>query len=74
MEPWRRNSANYKDRFISESEFYCKENKIIIKPSGEANNCIWDASIVLGKFLEYQDIIGENWVKGRRVIEIGAGE
>lgn len=40
---------------------------------GDVNCVVWDAALVLAKFLEVKAIQQPGWLKDRRVVELGAG-
>ena len=43
------------------------------KEIGDVNCVVWDAALVLAKYLEKRCSSDENFLKGKRIVELGAG-
>lgn len=43
------------------------------KEIGDVNCVVWDAALVLAKYLEKKCLEDEKFLKGKKVIELGAG-
>ena len=45
----------------------------IQKNLGEVNCVVWDAAIVLSKYLDICTIKNKGWLKNKKVLELGSG-
>jgi len=71
MALWRRNALNYKSRFKDNVEVPLDETtSITIHQSEEPDSTLWDASVVLSRYLCTLD---SSLLAKKRVIELGAG-
>ena len=53
----------------------CKEGVLEIKQSeiGDVGCVVWDAALVLGKYLQTQHFLANHRLENKRVVELGAG-
>jgi predicted nicotinamide N-methyase len=52
---------------------FCKSLTLCQKEVGDVSCVIWDAALVMAKYLEARCNDMQDWLRGRSVVELGAG-
>lgn len=62
-------------KFVREFEVECIKKTLNLFQSevGDESCVVWDAAIVLSKYLEELELRNKGWLKNKKVVELGAG-
>lgn len=56
-----------------ELESQNKELTLYQQEIGDVNCVVWDAAIVLAKYLDHLSSSNDQWLAGKKILELGAG-